>query len=220
MFLNTVIFDMDGLLIDSEPCWQQACTDALKVYDIALTDEQYHSTTGLRTPEWIEWWFRHFAIDNHFAADAIKDVESRALNIIRDTALAMPGVHEIFRFFKDRNFKTGLASSSPISFIEVVTAKLGIAGKLDAFTSAQSLKYGKPHPEVFLNCAIELGSSPLECLCFEDSFNGLIAAKAARMKCVVAPAPSQNLAPRWVVADQQIGSLLEFNDELLEIVNG
>lgn len=209
---------MDGLLIDSEPCWQQAGSETLLAYDICLTDQQYYATTGLRTPEWIEWWFRQYNIDSRFSTEAIKQIETKALENIRNNALGLFGVEEIFQFFKDRKFRIGLASSSPVAFIQVVAEKLGIADKLDSYSSAESLKHGKPHPEVFLNCATQLGVSPLQCVCFEDSFNGLIAAKAARMKCVVIPAPSQKEDAKWVIADLQLNSLAAFNDEHLKML--
>jgi len=216
MLLNTVIFDMDGLLIDSEPFWQVAGTEALAKFDIALTDEQYHSTTGLRTPEWTEWWLDYFNVDRRFAPETIEWIEETALNNIRDSALGLEGVEDIFDFFKSRNFKIGLASSSPVTLIKAVAHKLNIKDRLDAFASAEGLENGKPHPEVFLNCAEELGSSPVQCLCFEDSFNGLIAAKAARMKCVVIPVSSQRGLDKWILADLQLNSLLEFNEAYLE----
>lgn len=217
--LNTVIFDMDGLLIDSEPYWHEAGSETLLQYDICLTEEQHYATTGLRTPEWIEWWFRYFRVDSRFAPEAIHKVESTALEKIGDKALPMPGVDYIFNFFKERHFKIGLASSSSVALIRVVAEKLGITDRLDAYASAQPLRYGKPHPEVFLNCASLLGASPLECLCFEDSFNGLIAAKASRMKCVVIPAPSLNQDPKWVIADLQLAMLSDFKEEQLRLLS-
>jgi sugar-phosphatase len=76
-----------------------------------------------------------------------------------------------------------------------------------AICSAEFLPYGKPNPQVFINCAIELGSHPAACICFEDSFNGMIAAKAARMKCIVVPHPDQFHQERWNIADLRLNSL-------------
>jgi beta-phosphoglucomutase-like phosphatase (HAD superfamily) len=64
MRTDAVIFDMDGLLIDSEPYWQEAGKETLLEFDKTLTTAQYHSSTGLRTEEWIAHWFNHFGIDN------------------------------------------------------------------------------------------------------------------------------------------------------------
>jgi beta-phosphoglucomutase-like phosphatase (HAD superfamily) len=76
----------------------------------------------------------------------------------------------------------------------------------------KNLAYGKPHPQVYLDCAAALGSQPVECICFEDSFNGMIAVKAARMKCVIVPHVSQAKDERWGAADLKLSSLQNFGE--------
>lgn len=216
MALNTVIFDMDGLLIDSEPCWEEAGAETLKQYGIVLTNQQYQTTTGLRTKEWIDWWFTHFNIDKSFSTAAGDTIVAQALEKIKADGVCMPGVEYIFNFFKERNFHIGLATSSPVELIKIVTEKLKIHHLIEAYSSAEELEHSKPHPQVYLNCAEKLNVSPLQCVCFEDSFNGMISAKAARMKCVVVPAPQQWHEDRWGAADLKLASLTDFNDELLK----
>lgn len=206
---------MDGLLIDSEPLWEKAGIDTLAEYNATITQDEYHKTTGLRTQEWIEFWFSHFGITAD-TAPAVDVIISKAIDSIRQYGKPLPGVEYIFNYFKDRNFKIGLATSSPMSLVDVVVEKLGIQKYLHTIASAEYLPYGKPHPQVFMNCAEALHSSPLECICFEDSFNGMIAAKAARMTCVIVPAPSQRHEHKWEAADIKLSSLLNFNDLLLE----
>jgi sugar-phosphatase len=123
-------------------------------------------------------------------------------------------------FFKNKNFKIGLATSSPFSLIEVVLEKLGLSAYFSAMTSAEHLPYGKPHPQVYLDCAMALESDPSECLCFEDSFNGMIAVKAARMKCVVIPPAYQLDESRWNAADLTLSSLQEFDAVHLHHLSG
>ena len=207
---------MDGLLIDSEPLWQQAGAETLQEYGVTLTDEQYILTTGLRTPEWVDYWFTHFAISKERAKEAARQIEQAALTKIKEHGEAMEGVQYIMEFFKANNFHIGLASSSPMRLIEAVVEKLNIQQYLNAITSAEHLPYGKPHPQVFLNCAELLQVAPTTCICFEDSFNGMIAAKAARMKCVVIPAPHVHHEGRWDAADRKLTSLLGFNKTVLE----
>lgn len=214
--LNTVIFDMDGLLIDSEPLWEEAGRELLNRFNVQLTPQQYHSSTGLGTSTWIEHWFNHFNIDQAHAADAATSIVESAIQKIEARALPMPGVAYILQFFQQRRFKIGLASSSPMRLIDIVANKLGIAALLDAKASAENLPYSKPHPQVFLDCAAKLGSAPQDCICFEDSFNGMIAAKAARMKCVIVPAYAQQQDPRWSAADLKLSSLQNFNQLLLQ----
>lgn len=207
---------MDGLLIDSEPLWQEAGLEEMSRFGIQLTDVQYHSSTGLRTPEWIDHWFHYFQIDLANAPAAIKHIEDNALLKIKSRGKALEGVEEILQFFRTRGFKIGLASSSPMRLIKEVVGMLGIEKYLDQLTSAESLSYGKPHPQVFIECANQLGSKPNHCVVFEDSFNGMIAAKAAKMKCVVIPAPQVHEWMRWHAADAKLNSLLQFNEEILQ----
>ncbi|HEV9038613.1 MAG TPA: hexitol phosphatase HxpB [Puia sp.] len=215
MRLNTVIFDMDGLLIDSEPFWQEAGMETLLQFNVTLDPVQYHHTTGLRTREWLDHWFTHFAIGKERIPAAEAALHHNVIEKIKTHADPLPGVHEILAFFRSRNFRIGLATSSPLSLVKVVVEKLGIENNFQAVASAEHLPYGKPHPQVYMDCAQSLAVSPLQCLAFEDSFNGVIAAKAARMTCVAIPVPDQAHLPKWGAADLRLGSLLDFTDHEL-----
>lgn len=216
MNLNAVIFDMDGLLIDSEPLWQEAGKATLNEFGKELTTQQYHSSTGLRTEEWIEHWFHHFNIDMAHAPAAVDTIIKKAIELIDAKGEAMPGVDYIIDFFQQRNYLLGLATSSPLSLVKVVLEKLKLQNKFDAITSAEHLPYGKPNPQVYINCAEALQISPVACVAFEDSFNGMIAAKAARMKCVVVPTPADYDHGKWSAADYKLKSLIELKTAVLE----
>lgn len=216
MQLNTVIFDMDGLLIDSEPLWGEAADEVFKRYGFKLSPSQYATTTGMRTKEFVEWWFTHHKIDAIHNADAERDILQTVVDKVSAKGKPMPGVAHIFNFFIERNFKIGLATSSGTKLIDVVVNKLGIRNYLQAIESAADLPYGKPHPQVYLNCAEALNSRPTECICFEDSFNGIIAAKAARMRCVTVPGIHDKQNLKFNAADLKISSLQNFNALLME----
>ena len=219
MNLNTVIFDMDGLLIDSEPLWQEAATEIFAVYGKKLSREEYAKTTGLRSSEFVAWWLKDYKFDKTELDKVANDLNDLVIRKIIEKGKPLPGIAHILNFFQSLGFKIGLATSSPIKIANTVTAMLGIDEVIQVKTSAEKLNYGKPHPEVYLECAKALQSSPLECICFEDSINGMIAAKASRMKCVVVPAYSQQKDEKWSLADLRISSLGNFSELHINILN-
>ena len=216
--LTTVIFDMDGLLIDSEPLWREAAQETFALYNIRLSEDEYKITTGLRSREFVRWWLSQYKIpETEFGAAENKLVKNVSEKL-KTRGDAMPGVKHIFNFFREQNFKIGLASSSHVAVIDVAVDKLGIRDYLHTITSAENLFYGKPHPQVYLNCAAELNSAPIECICFEDSFYGMIAGLAARMQCVVVPEHTQYQQERWGAANLKLSSLQNFNRLHLDLL--
>lgn len=216
MQLNTVIFDIDGLLINSEPLWNQAAAEIFAGYGVHLTPEAYATTTGLRTKEFVAWWLSRYGQDPAIFPQVEKEIVELVLQKINDEAETLPGVNYIFDFFHRKGFHIGLATSSPPELIEIAKKITGIEPYVMAAASAEALPYGKPHPQVYLDCAASLGVRPIQCLCFEDSFNGMIAAKAARMKCVVVPHADERGQSKWGAADLQINSLEHFTDSHLQ----
>lgn len=215
MKLNSAIFDMDGLLIDSEPLWKEAANNLFLDFGIQLTDQQYAITTGLRTKEFLSFWFNRFNIPAEKITEAEKIIVTNVIELVKLKGKALPGVSHIFNFFIERDFNIGLATSSAPDLINVVIDLLGIRGHLQAISSADELAYGKPHPEVYLNCAKKMAVLPDQCICFEDSYNGMIAAKAARMKCVIVPSLAEKNKTAWDAADLKISTLFNFNELLL-----
>ena len=207
---SAVIFDIDGLLINSEPLWNKAATEIFRQYGITLTEQQYAITTGLRSKEFVAYWLHQFNVPASQNEIAEKKIIQLALSLIDSEATLMPGVEHIFEFFLKKEFKIGLATSSPIELIEWVKDKLGIRSYIHASCSAQHLTYAKPHPQVYLDCAASLHVAPISCICFEDSVYGMIAAKAARMTCVVVPASAHMKLEQWGVADLKLSSLQNF----------
>ncbi len=219
MALNTVIFDMDGLLIDSEPLWNEAAIDVFKTFGATLTNDLCNTTTGLRTREFIVLWFNYFKIEHVDTKMAENLIFNSILKKVEERGVMMPGVHQIINFFHSKQFKIGIATSSPQSLIDLVVRLTGIEPYINATSSAEDLPYGKPHPQVYLDCAEKLNANPTECLCFEDSFNGMISAKAARMKCVVVPHGSVQKDERWGAADLKLSSLQNFGELHFEMLN-
>ena len=171
--MNTVIFDMDGLLIDSEPIWEEATNEIFATKGLHITHQQYETSIGLRTAEFLDHWFSHFNLDKTLLKSWEELLFESVIYKVKTKGKIMPGVDYIFNFFKERNYKIGLASSSPMSLINAVVEMLDAKNTFQAITSAQDLPYGKPNPQVYLDCAIALQSNPINCICFEDSINGI-----------------------------------------------
>ena len=207
---------MDGLLIDSEPLWHAAAQQCLSKFNMVIEEHEYAKTTGLRTKEFLQHWFNVFAVDPANIPAVEREITDCVIAMFNEKGKMMNGALEALELVKKTSLKIGLASSSPLALIQAVLQKTNMEGVFSVVASAEHLPFGKPHPQVFINCAIELGSHPTECICFEDSFNGLLAAKAARMKCIVVPHPDHFHQSHWSIADLRLDSLLslkanEFN---------
>ena len=215
MKLTTAIFDMDGLMIDSEPLWYEATMESLATFGIYMDEHLYYESTGLRIRECLQHWFNVYGIDGAHLLSTETDIIKRVIQKVNEKGVIMDGVENTIGLCKNAGLKIGLASSSPLSLINAVLDKTGLGIHFKSLASAEHLPYGKPNPQVFIDCATALDAHPLECMCFEDSFNGLIAAKAARMQCVVVPLPAVHLQSRWDIADLKLKSLADFNSDHL-----
>jgi sugar-phosphatase len=207
---SAVSFDIDGLLSNREPLWNKAATEIFRQYGILLNEEQYAITTGLRSKEFVAHWLLLHKVPASEFDRAEQKIITLALDMIDKEANLMPGVQNVFEFFIKKEFKMGLATSSPMELIEWVKDKLGIRSYIHASCSAQQLPFAKPHPQVYLDCAAAMHTNPLACICFEDSFYGMIAAKAARMTCVVVPSAEHLKLEHWGAADLKLSSLQNF----------
>lgn len=220
IMIEAVIFDMDGLLIDSEPLWDISMQEVFATMGIDMTAELAEQTRGLRTREVVNHWHNYFKWESDRSPE---DVCSAIIDGVTQKVLsegeAMDGLHYILDYFQAKDLKVGLASSSPKSLIECVVDHLNIRSYFQAVYSAELEPYGKPHPAVYLSCAKDLNTDPVRCLAFEDSVNGMIAAKAARMKVVAIPEKSQADDKRFGLADLKLSSLLHFTDEHFDLLS-
>ena len=121
--------------------------------------------------------------------------------------------------FTERNIKTALASSSPVQIINAVLSQFDLKDYFMAVRSAEFEEYGKLHPAIWITTAKDIGVNPERCVAFEDSLNGLISAKAAKMKAVVVPDKRFQNDTRFDIADIKLAALNDFNEEHLEILH-
>ena len=209
--LRAAIFDLDGLLIDSEPLWRRAEMEVFAGVGLSLTDEMCATTTGLRIDAVVEHWFERAPWTGRSRADVTEAIAARVAALIAAEAPIMPGVEQALSVCERRGLPLALCSSSPPAVIEAGITRLGIATRLRAVCSAAGEPYGKPHPGVYLRTAERLGVPPERCLAFEDSMNGAIAARAARMRVVAVPAGDT----RFDFCDARLPSLAAFDDGVL-----
>lgn len=214
--ITTVLFDMDGLLLDTEPLWGESMLRVAQKHGIPVTYERFKETTGLRIHEVTDYWSVRYAWQGstaHVVAEEIlDDIISSAIQYGR----IMPGIPEALALLRAQGYKTGLASSSPMRMIAALLDHFGLYDFFDEVTSADAVALGKPHPAVFLHCAAALGVTPLQCVVLEDSLNGIIAGKAARMKVIAVPDGHHIHNPKFAVADAIIPSMKQFDLALLQ----
>ncbi len=217
--IEAVIFDMDGLLIDSEPFWQEAEISAFAKVGLHLTEHDCIKTMGLRIDEVVDFWYRYQSWNHYSQKDVENAIKTHYLELVRERGEAKTGVMEVIAFLQDRNIPMAIGSSSYMELIECVVEQLEIGPYLKVLCSAEHERYGKPNPAVYLSAAEKLGASRLNCLVFEDSLRGLLAAKAAEMKCVCVPDPSFVGDPRLTIADKVIPTLAHFDVALWSELN-
>jgi len=206
---EAVIFDMDGVLIDSEPFWRQAEIAVFGTVGLKLTEDDCKETTGYRFDEVVNHWWHKQPWEGKTKEQIHDEVIDEMVNAITHHAEAMKGVHEALEFFHSKGLRIALASSSAMKLIKATVVKLGIEKYFELLVSAEHELYGKPHPAVFLRTAETLRVRPEKCLVIEDSFFGLLAAKSAKMSCVVVPDPTNFTHPKFVIADWKLKDLTE-----------
>lgn len=204
---KAIIFDMDGLLINSEPYWKIAEKKVFRKLGLTLTDTLLQQVMGFRLSEVVTHWYQYQPWQNPNFEQTENEILECVEILIQEHAEAMPGVYELLAFLAAQNIPMALASSSAMSLINMVIDKLAINRYFDVVCSAEIEPYGKPHPGIFLTAAKKLNAIPSNCLVIEDSINGVIAAKAARMKCVSVPELASASDKRFAIADLQLASL-------------
>jgi mannitol-1-/sugar-/sorbitol-6-/2-deoxyglucose-6-phosphatase len=221
--IEAVIFDMDGVLIDSEPIWREAEKIVFARIGIELTEEMCHQTTGLRTDETVAHWYRFKPWDGKSREEVGREVEYAVCEIVDKKGFPAPGVLKIIDFFNQAGVPKALASSSSPEVIERVLGRLELKHEFDGIYSAANEEFGKPHPAVYITAARKMGVLPVNCLAIEDSMAGLIAAKSAKMRTLVVPEILNRDNPNFSIADMKLDSLEDFSAghwELLNSLNG
>lgn len=213
--MKTVIFDMDGLLIDSEPMWQFAEKQVFTSLGVNVKESLASQTATMTTREVTEFWFAQSPWQDLSLEQVENDVIDLVASQIRHYGVAMHGVEKILGLFHSHGCKIGLATNAPRRLIPVVLEKLGIEMYFDAVVSSTEVERGKPYPDVYLAALRKLNSSASETVAFEDSTSGLQAASSAGIKTVVIPPVEQFELSDYQEANLKLRSLAEFGKEHL-----
>ncbi|WP_281705222.1 hexitol phosphatase HxpB [Aeromonas taiwanensis] len=213
--LAAVIFDMDGVLIDSEPFWQRAQMAVFSELGHPHTEEDCNSTIGVRIDQLVAHWYRLRPWSGPSQDEVVQRILDQVITLILAEGEPKAGVLEALDLIEAQGLKIGLATSSPFAMVDAVLGKLGIQDRFMAVHSAEVERFGKPHPDVYIHAAEKLGVDPVHCLAIEDSFTGLLAAKAASMTALIVPDPALVGDPRLAIANHELCSLVELDAEML-----
>jgi len=207
---------MDGLLIDSEPFWTDVETKVFRSVGVPITPSMTKQTMGLRTDEVVEYWYKRYPWKNKKNKEVLDEITENIVFLVNQKGEEMDGVTTVLKLLKKQGFLIGLASSSYKTVIDAVIRKLNINNFFDVVYSAENEEFGKPHPGVYITTSKKLHVEPENCLVFEDSPNGVVAAKAAKMTCLAIPEKFVKSDKRFLIADAMLRSLKEFNLSILK----
>ena len=214
--LDVAIFDMDGLLIDSEPTWRRAEGQVFGSVGLELSDEQMSETMGLRTDEVVAYWFERHPWEGPSPDEVERTLIATVGAMLAEEGEALPGVYETLDRLAAAGFRLALASSSPPVLIDAVLRKLALTARFEVVCSAIHEKLGKPDPAVYLTTCRKLGIDPGRAVAFEDSPAGVRSARAAGLTVVAVPHVDIRHHPVYELADRVLDSLLDFRLEQLE----
>jgi HAD superfamily hydrolase (TIGR01509 family) len=201
--LEMVLFDMDGVIIDSEPLWSEAERQLLTRRNLTYSEHLKPLLMGLDSREAVRILLRHYNLDES-VEDLVHERNQLVSELVQKHGQPIPHAIDLVRRVRNAGLKTVLASSSPYSLVEIVVEKLKIGPLLDLVVSGDEVSRGKPAPDIYLAAAKTLGVVPECCLAIEDAPNGVRAAKAAGMRCLAittSVSRAELTAADWVVED-------------------
>ncbi|GHG59011.1 2-deoxyglucose-6-phosphatase [Alishewanella longhuensis] len=208
---QAVIFDMDGVLIDSEPLWHQAEQHILGGLGIDFNKPPLLQSTGLTTAAVIAHWYQH----QPWPGPSTEQVHHAIIDFVASGVAAHGepkiGLLALLESIAKQQLKIAVATNSPKVLLETTLARLNITDYFQSRCHIELVSKGKPDPEIYLLAASKLGVKPEHCLVFEDSFAGVTAAKAAGMTVVAIPAEHEWQHSKFAIADYKIRCFSEFD---------
>ncbi len=226
MTIDAAIFDMDGLLVDSEPIWHEVEIDVFGRHGVPLTVQRCLETKGMFLGDAVAHWYARYPWNGASRAEVAAEIVEAMADRLDAAVELKPGASQALEFCRGRGARLALASSSPRRLIDTVVRRLGLGARFAVVHSAEDEVLGKPDPAIFLTTARLLAVVPGGCVVFEDSAAGVLAAKGAGMACVAVPEADptaaselpgaggggETLVQVLTRADVVLGSLLQLDD--------
>lgn len=209
MPLKAVLFDMDGVIVDTEPLHRKAYFKTFNELEIEVSEGLYTSFTGASTKRVCETLINKFNLNQtHEDIATIKRAHFKDYFYNDDEFDLIPGVRELIQHYRENGITLILASSATMTTINMVFEKFGLEKYFSGKISGADLKESKPHPEVFL-LAAELAKEPVEnCMVIEDSTNGILAAHRANIFCAAYRSPHSK-DQDYTLADTVVSDYVE-----------
>jgi HAD superfamily hydrolase (TIGR01509 family) len=210
--IEAVVFDMDGVLVDSEPIWRTVEREVFAGVGIQVTEEDLLETMGVRVADVVERWHRRHPWDEPTRQEIAETIVERVARAIeRDGALNEEAARAV-DYVEGLGLRLALASGSPMWLIRAVLSLGGLADRFEVVLTAEDEEHGKPDPAVYRSTARALGVAPERCLAVEDSINGIRSAKGAGMVCIAIPVSGVTEGSEG--ADLVLGSIEEFDERI------
>jgi len=187
--LKAVLFDLDGVLVDSERFSSEAAKAVLGEYGIVQTPAEKKLVFGRRSVD----NFRRAIEARGLELDPdalVSKMNASFAGLIRGRLMPLPGAIELVTHLKASDVKVAVVSSSPLERVNATLAEVGLLAEFDLILSGDCCVKGKPDPEPFLLAAARLGANPRECVVIEDAEAGILAAKAAKMRVLAVRSPN------------------------------
>lgn len=210
---RAVIFDMDGVIVDSEDFWKRAEKEVFTSLGVHVTEEHSALTKSMTTLEVTKFWFEKYPWQGTALNVVEQMVIDRVIDLINKEDCRIKGVKAFIENLKSNNFKIGLATNSPNKIIPAVLKKMEIGHLFDTVSSAEFEENGKPDPAIYLTTAAKLNIRVANCIAIEDSYSGMLAAKRAGMKVVAFTNGNSNID--FEIADFKIDHFDYFNIDTL-----
>ena len=215
---TAILFDMDGLMVDTEPLARAAWERVVSPYGVTMTDDLYGRMLGRRTHESAQLVLDMLALPLE-RDELVERKTVLFLDSLAGGVPVMPGLFALLDEIEQRGLPWAVATSTPRAVAEIILGQLGVVGRYTALAAGDEVAHGKPAPDIFLLAAARLGVTPAACLALEDSAAGCAAAVAAGMRVVAVPTELTYGEP-FAVAYRRYPSLVEVAAELDGLLDG